>query len=251
MSVRSRAFENRGASLVETLVAIGVIGILFSLVFPALMRSRAAGGEAKSLVNARDIGVLLDIHATSNRGFFAACRAHEEYLTNLYDDNVRVSFNSEAAARWNTRLYWWSVIATTADGAAHWQTWVSPGADVTPQNFRTPHYAFSNSFVASPRLWRRDFDGSATALQDVNVSHVRHPSQKAMVWDAVIAYVHESARPRAGAGAVPMPIAFADLHGEARRYADASPAVVNILNDEEWRDRKLHNTESGVEGRDY
>lgn len=56
----------RGFSLVELVVAIGIIVILMGLLLPAVMRARKAGRDTVCLSNLRQIGNFLQIYADAN-----------------------------------------------------------------------------------------------------------------------------------------------------------------------------------------
>jgi len=242
-----------GATIVELLIVIGMVGVLFSLSFPALMRAKAVGGRTKSLINARSCAVLIERWTEDHGGAFPVARDFTPYPTQI-DADGGLSFTT--GARWMTRHWWWSVMGAHTPPRKHWQAMVSPGSNVSAESFGGAHYSFSNSFVAAPELWTPSFNPNDEGMvervrRDVRRHEVRSPSAKAMVWDAVMAYLHDAARPRGGAPMVRMPIAFADLHAEARRYADAAEAVPNPLNQRDWSATRLHNTPEGVEGRDY
>lgn len=55
-------------SLIELLVAIGIIGILTSMLLPALSRAKGKANDAKCISNLRQIGIGLSIYADENQG---------------------------------------------------------------------------------------------------------------------------------------------------------------------------------------
>lgn len=237
----------RGMTIVETMVVIGLIGILFAFAFPALMRTRAAAGRTKSLVNARTIAALIHEHARAHEDRYPMVEVGDQ-LPAPGSSGAWISFAVDPPARWQTRHFWHVVIDDVAPVAEHWPVYLSPGAD---EDRSSPSYSFSNSFVAAARLWTADYDGSEDVLRPVRLFEVAHPSQKAMIWDQQMAYLHRSVEAAEGLEHEPMPIAFADEHAEARRLIDGADAVPNPLNEDWWRASKLHNTPRGVLGRDY
>jgi len=139
----------------------------------------------------------------------------------------------------------------------HYESWVSPGRnfpsllsdDGRPVAFVGTSYQYSNSFIASPALW----SGSATAddslITPTKPADVVFPAQKALVWDADLAYLPRPPRWREGHWLHPTPMAFADGHAATHTPHDATPGVANPRNGND--DIRLHNTPNGVHGRDY
>lgn len=239
--------HRHGATIAELLVVIGLIGVLFSIAFPALMRAKSAAGQTKSLANAQSAALAIDAYRNDHDDTYPY--VHKGVPYRVSRDAEGSIANSSNEARWETRQLWWAVIADTIELNEYWESWLSPGLD--PDKARVPSYYFSNSFVAASRLWTPGFDGDLSVLRPVRGAEVAFPSNKAMVWDSMLAYVHRSLVPRDGMSRFPIPIAFADLHAEPRKLIDAAEPVTNVLNSNAWADSKLHNTPNGVLGGDY
>ena len=65
-SVRRR---NRGFSLVELLVVIGIVVLLVSMIMPALVKARRQASSVVCMNNLRQCGAALVIYANHNRGW--------------------------------------------------------------------------------------------------------------------------------------------------------------------------------------
>lgn len=61
--------QNRGFTLVELLITIGVIAVLAALIFPAMRKTKEAGLSAACASNFRNIGAAIFQYAADNDGF--------------------------------------------------------------------------------------------------------------------------------------------------------------------------------------
>lgn len=66
VSYKDRFFGSRAFTLIELLVVIAIIGLLASLLLPALARTRETGRSAACLSNLHQIGLGLQIYAQEN-----------------------------------------------------------------------------------------------------------------------------------------------------------------------------------------
>src|SRR5437868_1092951 len=55
-------------SLIELLVVIGIIGVLASMLMPAVSRAKGRANDTKCISNLRQIGIALSIYADENQG---------------------------------------------------------------------------------------------------------------------------------------------------------------------------------------
>ncbi len=92
-------WKNRAFTLIELLVVIAIIGILASLLLPALSRAKAAAHKAVCLNNQRQIGIARQLYANDNDGFLVTGEAWNSLLCYSYLDGQTNLFNCPAEKR--------------------------------------------------------------------------------------------------------------------------------------------------------
>jgi len=75
--------STRGFTLIELLVVIAIIGMLASLLLPALARAKRSGRSVACLSNLHQIGLALDLHVQDNRDRLPSCAQLPSVNTNL------------------------------------------------------------------------------------------------------------------------------------------------------------------------
>ncbi len=272
-------FARRGGfTLLELLVAIGVIGVLIAILAPALRGTRQAALETVALANVRSVGQVMQLysgqhgrHPFRGPGEYPASMAElfpdfrpepDVAMYAWYPSGVLIGTTGHFEQAW----LWPSIVMPLEEWPEHWETWVSPRKDrplPTADDFAMSDdnpirdqisVRYSNAFVARPEFFgdRRGAspDSWVRLLRATRPSDVRFPSGKVMLWDDDLAY-------RAGAPAervegsldADTPMAFADGHGAVKNPRAAGDAYDNPL--AEARMKKLANTAGGVHGRDY
>jgi len=266
--------KQRGFSLIELLVVIGVVGVLVSLMLPALRGARASALRTVALGNVRTVGTTFIMHA-DRAGDYPQQDLGEVPpgldMDGLYEpvgDEIVVPWYPQGIVIATTDYFdhawmWPSMVAPIDEWPEHWDTWISPrkdqelpeldafGFDGDLEIRDTISIRYANAFVARPGF----FGGSATALDTsllraTRPQDVRYPGSKVMLWDDDLSYLVGSSRPERIDGLLDAetPMCFADGHAAVHTPQDAGASVLNTLTGEST---KLHNTKHGVRGVDY
>lgn len=258
----ARPRRTAGFSLLEAIVAVGVIGVLLTLTVPGLRLARRAAGETASLANLGQIAVDVEHFLVTHDGEYPQMKPYVRYQTD-FGATQPLTSGVASSLPFSTFLYWPGVIASGPEFDANVWRWVSPGRDLNAEfaengtTFRTS-YLYSHTFVASPRLWTTDAQSVAHSHTDrltipVRQSMVAHPSSKAMFFDWDITYWGTAKRLRRlvyGVFDVPIPILFADGHAAAHKPSDATPPFRCPI-DVQHADMVWMNTPSGALGADH
>ncbi|MGD9688647.1 MAG: type II secretion system protein [Phycisphaerales bacterium] len=256
---------SRGFSLVEILVAIGIIAVLISILVPAVAGARSAARETVALANQRSVGQLFETYSATYRAYPYRSRgvpppgreqipARPGVLFVEWWPEVSIIGTTD---HFQQEWLWPGITLTLASWPENYKTWVSPGLPSEPpedpdgrgeiQDAISVRY--SNSFVARPQLFTPGAQAADALLGAVEPGDVLFPAGKVMLFDAHIAYLpKEPARIGDHYDAL-TPMCFADLHAEKHNPTQATPGVANVMRG--GMNKTLHCTPEGVRGRDY
>lgn len=231
-------------SLVEVLVAIGVIAVLLAILLPALRGARDSSWRTLSRSNVRQLHAAITLYADGSDELFPATEPGRLYPT---DGDILVGY-----PYWHIYFTWPGVIHDVLPFRDHADVYLSPGAArAGSDEGRWPSsYVLSTSVAGHPSLWSGDAVADPQLQRAAKVSSVRYPASKALLWDAELPFVRPSPAHIGADLAEVTPMGMIDGSVSDRTPSQASSPVRNPF--EFTLDRaRLHNTGDGVLGRDY
>lgn len=257
--------DRNGFSLIEVLIALGVIGLLIGILVPMLGRARGQTLEIVSLSNTRGVISTLASHATSSgdRFPFPLQTTTGNNGTTFYGpfywtpsgepdgDAGSVGYGSI----WYFASIWPLIVRDVAPWTEHYGTWISPGHPKLASNPDSEplwsrgapgvSYHYSTAFMVSPRLLEENAPAEWSLIQPTRSSMVAYPASKVIAFDADRSYlargIGDSSR---------WPTGFVDGSASLRDRASARIAH-NPLKSDPWGDSPYHDTPGGVTGRDF
>lgn len=265
MSLRTTPVACAGFSLIELLIAIGIIALLISLALPSLAKARLAARQTQALSNIRSVGISFEQYANQFQTypFIEPGRT----LTTVNGGTVPVP-PGFVAVEWlrpgeifvnsdpfDTEWMWAGLMARFSPVENAYPTWVSPGlptsipstAEVDASQQISIRY--SNTFIARPELFKPGATPDPKLIQPVRPGDVLLPSTKVMLYDGHLAYYTKRPRVRENHYDAATPMGFADGHADARNPLDAAEGVANVMRS--GRNFRLHSTPDGVRGKDF
>lgn len=243
---------NRGFSLIEVLVSIGVAGILVAIVIPAISSSRSAARSAICLSNLHQLGLLVSVYETNYKDTHPFAEAGQPLP--IGEAAPATSSFVVSGNHWSTNVNWPSLLSYVSPWPEAYRAWICPGATrapgqpwapAQPNTYAGPSYSYSTSFVARPSVWsQRSTPASPEELAATKNSEVRSPSAKVKFFDSELAHVVA----RFSATKDARPLLFADGHAQQNSL---DRATAPARNSDSGASRPWHDTPDGVWGRDY
>jgi hypothetical protein len=272
--------RRRGATLRDTLTAVGVLAVLIVVSVLYLTRGGVEAAEAQSLANLRQIGESFASYSAFSEGRFPFAQEGDELPLGPATGAPTQRIGEGGAPVWALETLWFALAPvgdTWADGA---EVARSPGSaplafplDGRPAAWgaaRSVSYRYSNSFVADPESWalagappseplsdelQADLPDAPGGFRATLVAEVSYPSRKTLLYDADRAYLGADPGPEAG-----RPMVFVDNSAFAMRDGEAAspaPCLAPRASDAwgaawAWPMARIyHDTPLGVLGRDF
>ncbi len=270
-----RARTLKAFTIIEVLVVIGIIGLLISILMPALARARVAARETVAISNLQKTGQLFTMYAGQYRSYPYRERGSGlpavgggpmgqpiqgqpgVILVRWWPNGVVVGISDHFAQQW----MWPGVVSQFSDWPENFATWVSPGRSTTLPNednitidpdemSNLVSIRYSNTFVAKPDLFKPGATAEDRYLGAIKPEDVTFASSKVMLWDAHLAYLPKEPNVVGEFYDAMTPMAFADGHAGLQNPTKATPGVVNPFITHVGAS-PINATPEGIRGRDY
>lgn len=186
--------HSRAFSLVELLVAIGILAILAAFALPAIKRIRERGRELLCTIHIRSSSQAMELYAGSNRGYLPYAGRAINMITNPAGESIVVgSYFGLYLGHWSDLMpeYWvgdrWNESMMCPDQpeydpqAPDW-----PNAKPSVDGFRRqPWYDMSAAFHLTPKSLSRGSNLKNAITTAQPLSRVAYPSSKALLYENV------------------------------------------------------------------
>lgn len=245
----SRQHHTAAFTLIEMLSVIAVITVVLALALVGLSKARTTARAGASLANLRTIGQTFEMY-THDSGTYPWGLGGWGWPPGRGGTPWGISFSI-----WHTESFWPIFFHDHAPWPENYRSWLSPGADASRFEqvirggvvgfsvSRMSSYAYSNSFVADPSLWRTPLQDGSARIRATRPDQVAFPASKVIIFDAERTYLRST-----GADS-PRPVLFADLSAHQKNDADATKPVQNPV--QQRSPRRYHDTPNGILGHDF
>lgn len=220
-----------GLTLIELLVAIGLVSLLLGILVPVLFSARATASSAACLSRLASIMAGHEMVSASNGGVWANLYSHDtEHVT------VDLGANSYGVGPF-TQVFWWAgpfIGVLWSDGESG-EALACPEIyrrdsgryDSVPMRGAGDSYFYSAAMITSDRLWdpadRSARSDSERHRKRVSVGEVAHPSRKVVMFER--ADHHGDGSPVESAAVQNVNAGFADGHVARVAPREAQPAL--------------------------
>jgi len=162
-------------TLIDLLIVIVLIGLLVSILLPALAKVRRSANDIASLANLRSHGQVFSVYQTDWRDWFPQyAEPHADYSI-VRDETVSVAFE------YFVGVVWWPIALSLDyyDGnVVGNRVFLHPESEDSDFN----NYILSSALMAEPAYWNRETRESGTGQWGgCRIDQIRFPSAKAQL----------------------------------------------------------------------
>lgn len=216
-----RACSDRGFTLVELLVVIGIIAVLIGILLPVLSKAREAGNTIKCAANLRSVGQGMMLYVSENKGTYPAAYIYEGMIIQNGKQTPDAAVNGYV--HWSAFLYGdRSKVGDSSIflGVSGWDAFTCPSIDkggLPPTNtysgnlddgqandngagvvdWQAPRLAYTVNEAICPRnKFVLGFQGARRAYQFVRAGSVRNAAETVLAteWNPNWRIVADSGR---------------------------------------------------------
>jgi len=163
-------------TLLETMLVIGIVAILVSLLLPSLQQARSSADELKNQAEIRSLAKSMNVYLTDNRGYYPALVPVGASSSTYYVGGVPYTIEGYFG-----QVYVWQF------GLAEQYYGGQVEGDIFRRARREPwlvtDYRYSASFLADPAFWNYSSRTGPDQWRGQKASNVRYPSAKVLLAD--------------------------------------------------------------------
>ncbi|MEM0983501.1 MAG: type II secretion system protein [Planctomycetota bacterium] len=181
----------RGFSLLELILVIGIIGLLLSLLLPALAPARRSAITVRRLADGRSLAVGVTMYGDDNGGFFPRPFGAQPNPLNPIDVYTRLSGEPSRIAYFRANAFYWPTALD--DPQLHRIALYDTTFELEPEDerllaaeglARLSRYAMTSTVHAAPEFFvGREPGIDPVFFRAMRISDVLYPAQKLLLTD--------------------------------------------------------------------
>lgn len=237
--------NQRGFSLVELLVVVGVLGVLLAVTIPVLRSARVGSEESVSVARCRGCVMMLQGQPSSSERYPMGRLGGP--LHNPLGPTAWVELSNGDALffPWFAHSSSWNWVVVSL-GEPVSEAWISPSRRGDTLGPMDSDYRLTHAVMATRSHWTKGGEQNPSMWGGQLIAGVARPASKVLIWES-----GEALRGRVTGESgfrVARPLGFCDGHVENRNLLDARAGVYNRFID---YSAPLLTTEHGTAGWDF